>query len=412
MRNSPLSASGDNGTAERILAQLADRTVPDIPQFWHDVDTVGTPLVTRVAGDNDQRDVTFLWRASQPLQAVYLFLNRVTDKAHVALGDMTHLPSGDIWTLTLRLPASYCGSYTLTEIPPGTSSERLSQLGTRCPPFVGQADPLNKMPGIRVGDGRQESVLALDHSPEQREWVAPESFRGVLTTSWPLVAGRKRRVRLYLPDVPRATPLGLLVLPDAEKWFDHLGVAGAMDAAIENGRIRPLAILGIDNLDRFDRIAVLGGNTDLVDDIARQLVTQARADHPDRAWADRSQTVLCGQSLGGVTALMAAVHAPDIFGCVLSHSPSMWWSPDKQKRPFAFGGQERSWVTDHVISLLPKDVRIRLCVGTLEGTTVPQVQQLHQRLLTEGVDSDLQLYTGGHDMAWWRGALIDGLATL
>ncbi|MFW0392624.1 enterochelin esterase domain-containing protein, partial [Klebsiella pneumoniae] len=53
----------------------------------------------------------------QPLRAghignisVYLRLNRVTDKEHVAKGMMTPLPETDIWTLTLRLPASYCGS--------------------------------------------------------------------------------------------------------------------------------------------------------------------------------------------------------------------------------------------------------------------------------------------------------------
>ncbi len=41
-------------------------------------------------------------------------------------------------------------------------------------------------------------------------------------------------------------PLGLVVLPDGETWFDHLGVCAAIDAAINNGRIVPVAVLGID----------------------------------------------------------------------------------------------------------------------------------------------------------------------
>ncbi|HFX4501694.1 alpha/beta hydrolase-fold protein, partial [Escherichia coli] len=52
------------------------------------------------------------------------------------------------------------------------------------------------------------------------------------------------------------------------------------------------------------------------------------------------------------------------------------------------------------------------CVGSLEGSTVPHVQQLHQRLITAGVESHCAIYTGGHDYAWWRGALIDGIGLL
>ncbi|HHU7323457.1 TPA: alpha/beta hydrolase-fold protein, partial [Escherichia coli] len=40
------------------------------------------------------------------------------------------------------------------------------------------------------------------------------------------------------------------------------------------------------------------------------------------------------------------------------------------------------------------------------------VQQLHQRLITAGVESHCAIYTGGHDYAWWRGALIDGIGLL
>lgn len=47
---------------------------------------------------------------------------------------MSALPETDIWTLTLRLPASYCGSYSLLEIPPGTTAETIALSGGRFPP--------------------------------------------------------------------------------------------------------------------------------------------------------------------------------------------------------------------------------------------------------------------------------------
>lgn len=100
-----------------LRSQLAAGHIANLSDFWRDAESLNVPLVTPVDGAKDERDVTFLWRAGHPLQGVYLRLNRVTDKEHVAKGMMTALPATDIWTLTLRLPASYCGSYSLVEIP-------------------------------------------------------------------------------------------------------------------------------------------------------------------------------------------------------------------------------------------------------------------------------------------------------
>ncbi|ECD5987725.1 esterase family protein [Salmonella enterica subsp. enterica serovar Muenchen] len=412
MRLSPPVAPVAIQTATRLRRQLAAGSQVDASHFWREANSLALPLVTAINGADDEREVTFLWRAASPLRGVYVRLNRVTDKDNVAKGMMTRLPTTDIWHLTLRLPASYCGSYTMVEIPPETPGETVLQLGSRFASLVGKADPLNSAPGINVRGNAQESVLALDHAPAQEEWSGCRAYAGQLFTSEHRLAGQRRRVRLYLPDVPVVQPLGLLVLTDGEIWFDHLGVSAAIDAAIRSGRIAPVAVLGIDNINARERIAILGGRRELVLDIAERLLPALRAKYPERRWADRTQTVLAGQSLGGVTALMAARHAPESFGLVLSHSPSMWWTPDNCNRPDHFSTEERSWVSEHVLSAPSPAVRMHLCVGSLEGSTVPQVKQLHEKLRAAGVESHYSVYTGGHDYAWWRGALIDGLRLL
>lgn len=412
MRLSPPVAPVAIQTATRLRRQLAAGSQVDASHFWREANSLALPLVTAINGADDEREVTFLWRAASPLRGVYVRLNRVTDKDNVAKGMMTRLPTTDIWHLTLRLPASYCGSYTMVEIPPETPGETVLQLGSRFASLVGKADPLNSAPGINVRGNAQESVLALDHAPAQEEWSGCRAYAGQLFTSEHRLAGQRRRVRLYLPDVPVVQPLGLLVLTDGEIWFDHLGVSAAIDAAIRSGRIAPVAVLGIDNINARERIAILGGRRELVLDIAERLLPALRAKYPEQRWADRTQTVLAGQSLGGVTALMAARHAPESFGLVLSHSPSMWWTPDNCNRPDHFSAEERSWVSEHVLSAPSPAVRMHLCVGSLEGSTVPQVKQLHEKLRAAGVESHYSVYTGGHDYAWWRGALIDGLRLL
>ena len=130
--------------------QLAAGHIANLTDFWREAESLNVPLVTPVEGAEDEREVTFLWRARHPLQGVYLRLNRVTDKEHVEKGMMSALPETDIWTLTLRLPASYCGSYSLLEIPPGTTAETIALSGGRFATLAGKADPLNKMPEINV----------------------------------------------------------------------------------------------------------------------------------------------------------------------------------------------------------------------------------------------------------------------
>ncbi|WP_170175760.1 alpha/beta hydrolase-fold protein [Propionibacterium australiense] len=359
------------------------------------------------------RHVTFLWRSDAELDGVHLQLNRVTDKSNAAQGLMTRLSGSDVWSLTLSLPASYRGSYTFSEIPLGTLADCIPLLGTRWSPLENRLDPFNPSPPLYGRGTRQASILALDEAPAQPEWdgTGPRQS-GRLVEDRRVVAGQERRVRLYIPAVGNSTPLGLLVITDAEVWLDRMRLPGAIDTAITSSRIRPFAILGIDNLDIPDRIAILGGRTGLVDDIAHHLVPRIRADHPELTWDGRERTVISGQSLGGVTALTAALTAPHVFGTVLAHSPSMWWRPDARRKPADLSERDTSWVTEHVLSAPPADVRVRLGVGSLEGPMVSHVERLHDGLVMAGVDSQLTVYSGGHDLAWWRGALLDDLCEL
>ena len=401
-------------TPEDICVQLKKMTHPvtirttDIANFWHYLESATLPVITK-STTTENREVTFLWRSEKALQGVYLRLNHVTDKKDVKKGLMTHIPSTDIWMLTLVLPASYRGSYSFIEIPTDMTQKDIFQLGSRFSPLPGKSDPFNKTAEINIR-GFGESVLSLDMAPEQKEWDdTSHKCTGILSTLHSFVAGYQRRIRLYFPLNPTSVPLGLLVLPDAETWFDRIDITRALDMAITTGRITPMAIMGIDNINESDRMNILGGNKELIFDIAENLIPQLYRDYPDIVWAGRSNTVLAGQSLGGVTALMAAIYASTTFGTIISHSPSMWWNPD-QGSPILFTENNTSWVSEQILSAPPKDVNIRLGVGSLEGTTVSHVQRLHHSLIAAGLESNLTVYTGGHDYAWWRGAIIDELA--
>ncbi|EJF8099231.1 DUF3327 domain-containing protein, partial [Escherichia coli] len=216
-------------TPEDICVQLKKMTHPvtirttDIANFWHYLESATLPVITK-STTTENREVTFLWRSEKALQGVYLRLNRVTDKKDVKKGLMTHIPSTDIWMLTLVLPASYRGSYSFIEIPTDMTQKDIFQLGSRFSPLPGKSDPFNKTAEINIR-GFGESVLSLDMAPEQKEWDdTSHKCTGILSTLHSFVAGYQRRIRLYFPLNPTSVPLGLLVLPDAETWFDRIDI--------------------------------------------------------------------------------------------------------------------------------------------------------------------------------------------
>ena len=131
-------------------------------------------------------------------------------------------------------------------------------------------------------------MLTLDKAPALSEWNGG-FHTGQLLTSMRIIAGKSRQVRLYIPDVDISQPLGLVVLPDGETWFDHLGVCAAIDAAINNGRIVPVAVLGIDNINEHERTEILGGRSKLIKDIAGHLLPMIRAEQPFAHSAGRAE---------------------------------------------------------------------------------------------------------------------------
>lgn len=67
-------------------------------------------------------------------------------------------------------------------------------------------------------------MLTLDKAPAQSEWNGG-FHTGQLLTSMRIIAGKSRRVRLYIPDIDISQPLGLVVLPDGETGLITLAYA-------------------------------------------------------------------------------------------------------------------------------------------------------------------------------------------
>lgn len=415
-------------------------------QFWDEVARQGTPLVDPCPTDTALRDVTFLYRCTDPeVRSIRLAANRVTDKHRQADGVMARVPGTDIWGVTLTLPAdlrcSYGFSPSREEVAPP-----LSGPGRPGPPaFI---DPLNLDPPVtrpdQPGAGEGASVFSGPLAPDHGMWLFdrpqgataatrttvtagadadipaeadggslgedPERVRSepaLMISADREIGGKKYPVRVSLPSGP---PAGLLVLFDGRQWFDHLCVARAVEAAGLPG----LIIIGIGTHTTAERTHSLAGNDQFLRSVASELVPdiEAEAAVNGSVLPADARRIICGQSLGGLASLLMARTCPGAFDAVLAHSPSLWWSPGGTATPADLASIDGDdWTArrfrEHVAGVGACD--FHLAVGRREGPMVDRAGRLAEVLDGLGFSTSLSVYEGGHDFACWRGALIDGL---
>ena len=111
-------------------------------------------------------------------------------------------------------------------------------------------------------------------------------------------------------------------------------------------------------------------------------------------------TIINGQSLGGLSSLLAVFSRPESFGAAIAQSSSLW-----QPQVFDKLSQLRKANELHRLSHL----RLEVEVGEQEWILLPPHQRFVQEL--ESVDTHLNytVFNGGHDYACWRGAIIPAL---
>lgn len=104
--------------------------------------------------------------------------------------------------------------------------------------------------------------------------------------------------------------------------------------------------------------------------------------------------VAIGQSLGGLTALRLGLRHADRVGAVISQSASLWLD-DLSGDLAALAGGSGPWV--------------HLSHGRQEWVLAGPHVEFASALADAGVRVVAADYNGGHDYAWWRGAVADAL---
>jgi enterochelin esterase family protein len=362
----------------RVRSEVVDG-LRDTDAFWAGAGA-RQPLV-EPAGDGTAV-VTFCWRDPEAEQ-VLLFANRLTDETRLADTLLERLPGTDLWHASYRMASDWRASYSFLVQRPGAAAPWLAgdQVALRAALDRGEPDPRNPAT-CRNRAGVLQSVVALPDAPTQ-PWVdpRPDVPRGAVVEH----AGPDGRPT-WIYEPPGADPdqpLPLVVALDGEVWVGPQSLPTTLDNLLADGALGPVRAVLPASGGREARWAELGTDAG-VGYVADRLLP----------WLERPVTtvVVAGQSLGGLTALRLGLTRPDVVAGVVSHSASLWQDD----------------LTDPVASF-SGDLRVHLAHGRQEWVLAAPHHDLARRLRAAGVDVDAVEHNGGHDYAWWRGGIADGL---
>jgi len=373
----------------RVRSDLIDRLAPeDVPMFWEQI-AERLPLVEETATPGEVV-VTFCWRDAEAEQ-VLLFANRLTDETDLDDTLLERLGDSDLWHASFLMEADWRASYSFLTKAPGEPAPWLAgdQASVRAALDQGRLDPRNPETCV-VRHGLPRSVASMPQAPAQ-PWLAPREGTptGTVTRQ---VAPDGRRLWVYdPPGVAEETALPLLVVLDGEVWLEMHDLPTTLDNMIDDAAVPPLRALFVDSVDhatRWAELSATGGGADLVDRLLPWVA--------ERRGVLDGHVAVAGQSLGGLTALRAALRRPDL--AAISHSASLWQDD----------------LAEEVARLAGHTARPRVVLGhgRQEWVLTEPHHDLARRLRDAGVEVEEAVYNGGHDYAWWRGAIADGLRTL
>ncbi|MCS0599797.1 alpha/beta fold hydrolase [Streptomyces sp. LP11] len=358
----------DEGDVESPFAAFGLTGAPGTDGFWAAATPASVPL-----GDGGW-DTLFLWRGTP---AVIEFESWSDPVPLVRWRDT------DCWYARVRMPARLRVTYRFLA------------------DDASYADPFNP-----VGAGGDRSVLATPDAPAQPHWpaVGAEDVLPLPRTRVRWTGGRlggRRTVRVH--PVGGGGPVVLLL--DGDDWLHLHPAMTAFDAACAAGDMPPVTLVFVPAKDREGEFGCRPELWEAVRDELLPLVADSGVP------ADPDRLVVAGQSLGGLSALYAALEFPDLVSRVACQSGSFWWTPEALAQPDPLGGPVGGALAARLRERpAPAGLRIAFDLGEHETRMRPHCELVEALTAESGASVRVSRSASGHDRAGWRGALLRDVA--
>ncbi|WP_424210822.1 alpha/beta hydrolase-fold protein [Streptomyces sp. BI20] len=263
------------------------------------------------------------------------------------------------------------------------------------------ADPFNP-----VGVGGERSLAATPDAPPQPHWpvVGPEDVLPLprVRVRWTSARlGGRRTVRVH--PVAGGGPVVLLL--DGDDWLHLHPAVTAFDAAAAAGELPPVTLVFVPAKDRDAEFGCRPELWEAIRDELLPLVAQSGAP------VDTDRVVVAGQSLGGLSALYAALEFPGLLSGVACQSGSFWWTPNAAELPDPLGGPVGGALAARLARRPDlSGLRVAFDLGEHEPRMHPHGELVESLTEKAGATVRVSRSPAGHDRAGWRHALLRDVA--
>uniref|UniRef100_A0AAU3GKR9 Alpha/beta hydrolase-fold protein n=1 Tax=Streptomyces sp. NBC_01401 TaxID=2903854 RepID=A0AAU3GKR9_9ACTN len=263
------------------------------------------------------------------------------------------------------------------------------------------ADPFNP-----VGAGGDRSVMATPDAPHQPHWpvIGADDILPVPSNRFRWTGGRlggRRTVRVH----PAGGGGPVVLLLDGDDWLYLHPAMSAFDSAVAGGEMPPVTLVFLPSKDRETEFACRPELWEAVRDELPQLVADSGVT------ADWERLVVAGQSLGGLSAMYAALESPDLVSRVACQSPSFWWAPGALGRDPLVNGPVGGAVAARLRERPDlSGLRVAFDVGEHETRMLPHCELAETLTAEAGATVRVSRSASGHDRAGWRHALLRDVA--
>lgn len=409
---------------KRLEAELGVGETGTLDAFWAEIERDGAPLVEVDDERDDVRVVTFLWRATTPVDHVAL----IEWFSEGDFGDklLTRLGETDLWYRSYRLRSDLRLDYQFGPDDPLTPKRQETDWERRRAGW--RRDPLNPVwyldpshPDEAFPAERGSSVVTLPNA-EPQPWLAKceGSPAGTVTHGRlsSALLGNERDIWLYQAANGTA-PEVLLLQFDGERAMAAMDSPAVLDNLILANAIPPTAVVMIGNVDRG---AELPCNPEFLRMLVEELLPWVQEALGLKQLPE--QVLVAGQSYGGLAAAYCALERPDIFSGALCQSGSFWWKSDPRNEngPSLTIGDAPAygWLPARAAEAEWAETRFYLDAGRLENrhfddaapSLLASVRHMRDVLRARGFAVTYREFAGGHDVIWWRSTLADGLIAL
>lgn len=407
-----------------LQTQLEAGNRAALRSFWQEVAKEGTPLIETIPGDDKHVLVTFLWRGAEDTKNVVVFsvLGVLWSYSgnQLAQNQMTHMTDTDLWYKTYLVRKDARFTYYLSPndaLLPSEARKEDKDWATW------QPDPLNPHRQVRPHPDKDwiSSVVELPDAPPLQPWVkptpgVPAGHLNVHRLSSKIL-GNERRIWVYTAPgyKPNGGPYHLLVLFDGWTYSQMIPTSTILDNLQAKAGLPPLIAVMVEHPTQKDRILELACYPPFNKFLAQELIPWIRQHY--NVTSNPAQTIVGGQSRGGLAAAFAGLQHPEIFGNVLSQSGYFSWDPKEEEQQEDI---EYEWVIRQYVASPKLRLRFYLSVGLLEKQhefpDSPSLLQAnrHMRdvLQAKGYSVRYNEVSAGHEIITHAATLPDGLLFL